>query len=111
MGAGPSPSASVRLCTHSGYTRARETQVAGAFASGTLGTRRRCATVARHLTAVRSGFKRWERRAERPSLLLYPASWLGIRVVNGGGGIRTLEGPKRPLAIFETARIWLNDAP
>jgi hypothetical protein len=31
-------------------------------------TRRRCATVARHSMAVRSGFRRWERRAQRPPL-------------------------------------------
>jgi hypothetical protein len=30
---------------------------------------------------------------------------------SGGGGIRTLEGPRRPLAIFETSRIWVNHAP
>jgi hypothetical protein len=41
---------------------------AHAFFALVLGSRRRCATVARQSMAVRSGFRRWERRAFCPPL-------------------------------------------
>ena len=47
--------------------------------------------------AVPSRFRRWERRARGPPLSCsIPHRCSGIRVVSGGGGIRTLEGPNGP---------------
>jgi hypothetical protein len=63
--------------------------------SALLGSRRRCATVARHPTAVPSGFRRWQRRALRPPLCCsIPHRGWGFGLSAEGEGFESSSDPE-----------------
>jgi hypothetical protein len=67
----------------------------------------RCTAIALQASAAQGGFERLQaaqsQRGRNQSQVEKTLETCHFSLGNGGGGIRTLEGPGRPLAVFKTA--------